>query len=252
MASMIDNLEQLSINLEAIDSQANEVVVDAVKGLIKEWTLAEADSSDFARDYYDSFDVFHDPSGYFIVRFTPKSREVESEEKGKAPFDMRLVMLRPGQSGVKISKQGYLYRNVPLSKKLMSSSAVATKSQGEQEMQQTIRNAIARVNFKVKSAMQVGDRFVVEEAAQSNDGLLRVKSYASESDYNKKRIPKMSFIAFRSISTNPRSKAAWLNPGWKGANIQKQATEWLQSNQEKIRVEVINELISTYLTGTGV
>jgi preprotein translocase subunit SecD len=248
MASLVDNMEQLANSLEAIDAQANEVVVTSAKRLIKTWTDG---SGDLADDYFESFDVFHDPSGYFIVRFTPKNQEVNEEERGKSPYDMRQTMLQPGMSGVKVSKAGYLYRSVPLRKKLMSASVAATKSQGEQNMQQTIRNAIANAKFQVKTALQVGNRYVVEETADGNDGISRVKSYGSKEDYLKKRIPKLSFVAFRTISNNPKSKAAWFNPGWSGDNIQKKTQDWLQNNSEKIRVEVINELITMYLTGIG-
>jgi len=246
MASMVDNLEQLANSLEAIDAQANEVVLNSANKMVKDLT---AESGDLAEDYAESFEILHDPNGYFIVRFTPKTKEVEEEERGKGPYDMRAVMLRPGAPGVKMSKSGYLYRNVPLSKKQLSPKAASTKSLGEQQMQQNIRDVIAKVKFQVKSAMQVGDRFVVEETGAGNNGISRVKSYASKEDYLKRRIPKMSFIAFRTISNNPNSKASWYHPGWTGDNIQKKLQNWLQDNSEKIRVEVINELITTYLTG---
>ena len=245
MASLIENLDQLSQSLEAIDAQANEVVVNTATQMVKDLT-ADSNLSD---DYAESFEVSYDSSGYFIVKFNPKSKEVEEEEKGKGPFDMRTTMLRPGAPGVKVAKSGYLYRNIPLNKSLMSSATASTKSNNEQQMQKNIRDVIARAKFQVKAAMQVGDRFVVEESATNNNGIMRVKSYASQEDYQKKRIPKMSFIAFRTISTNPNSKASWIHPGWSGDNVQSKVHNWLQDNSEKIRVEVINELITTYLTG---
>jgi hypothetical protein len=245
---LIDNLEALANSLEAIEEQANDVVIDSTKQMIKELT------SDYenAEDYYNSFDVSFNTSGYFIIRFNPETDDVESEEKGKQPFSIKDLMLRSGMPGVKISKEGYLYRTVPLQKSLLSKAASADRSVNEQKIQETIRNAIASVNFQVKSAMQLGDRFVVQEKAMSNDGLLRVKSYASEEDYRLKRIPKMNFIAFRSMSTNPNSKSDWINPGWKGGNIQQKAQVWLQANSDKIKTEVITELINTYLTGASV
>jgi hypothetical protein len=246
MASLLDTLDQLSNNLEAIDAQANEVVINSAKSMAKELT---ADSGDIADEYAESFDVRYDPSGYFIIRFNPKTDEVRDEERGKGPYDMRTTMLKPGIPGVKISKLGHLYRNVPLRKNLMSPAKAATKSANEQEMQTNIRDAISRVKFQVKSAMQIGNRFVVEETASNSNGISRVKSYASKEDYLKKRIPKMSFIAFRTISNNPDSKAAWLNPGWAGDNVQKKLQDWLSNNSERIRVEVITELIETYITG---
>lgn len=244
----IENLEALADNLEAIEAQANDVVISSTKQVIKDLTSDYENS----QDYYNSFNVMFDASGCFIIRFDPMTDDVMTDEKGKEPFSMKDVMLKSGMAGVKISKAGYLYRSVPLQKSLLSKSAVADKSVNEQKMQETLRNAIASVKFQVKSTMQLGDRFVVQEQAMSNDGLLRVKSYASESDYRLKRIPKMNFIAFRGMSTNPNSKSDWINPGWKGGNIQQKAQVWLQANSDKIKTEVIEELISTYLTGASV
>lgn len=247
MSSLIDNLEQLSNSLEAIDAQANEVVINTANQMIR--SLTSEANSELAEDYADSFDVSYDPSGYFIVRFHAKSKDVQEQEKGKGPYDMRTTMLRPGMPGVKTAKSGYQYRSVPLNKSLMKASVASTKSENEQQMQKNIRDVIARAKFQVKAAMQVGDRFVVEESAAGNSGLIRVKNYASQQDYERKRIPKMSFVAFRTISTNPDSKASWIHPGWAGGEVQNKVHNWLQDNSEKIRVEVINELIKTYLTG---
>lgn len=244
--NMLQTLENLADSLEAIDAQANEMVIEAAEDYVN--TLISNSGSQDVEGYTESFKISYS-NGYFMVLFEPKTEQIGDEEKGKGPYSIKETMLNYGQPGVKVSKDGYLYRNVPLHKKLSSAQSLQNKSQAEQDIQGKIRDALARVKFNVSSTSMVGGKFTVEEKANDNSGLIRVKTYNSEQDYLRKRIPSMSFVVFRAMSTNPKSASSWISPGFDGNNFQSMVEQWLRENQEDIRVEVIEELLEMYVTG---
>lgn len=244
--NILQKLESLSDSLEAIDEQANEMVIEAAEEYIDELT-SEFDG-ELADEYSNSFKVSYN-NGYFMVVFDPKSEEVRDQEIGKGPYSIKDTMLNYGQSGVKVSKEGYLYRNVPLQRKLSSGQELQNKTRAEQDIQGKIRDALSRVKFSVSSTINSGGKFTVEEKADDNSGLMRIKTYNSEQDYLRKRIPTLSFITFRAMSTNPNSASSWIHPGYEGSHLQQLVEQWLRENQEQIRTKVIEELLEMYVTG---
>lgn len=244
--NLMQKLESLSNSLEAIDQQANEMVIEAAQEYVEQ--LTSQYGGDLADDYSNSFKISYN-NGYFVVVFDPKSDEVRDQEIGRSPYSIKDTMLNYGQEGVKVSKEGYLYRNVPIHKKLSSGQQLQERSQSEQDVQGKIRDALSRIKFSVSSTINSGGKFTVEEKADDNSGLMRIKTYNSEQDYLRKRIPTMSFIMFRAMSTNPNSTSSWIHPGSDGDHIQQLVEQWLRENQEEIRTKVIEELLEMYVTG---
>ena len=138
-------------------------------------------------------------------------------EKGVPPFDMKKGHLESPKA--KVSKSGYRYMIIPISKD--KSGGSASSSPKSQELKEKIRNVLIKPKFAFrKLKLHMDGSVSTSEAVKTNDpdvkGLYRIRHYKNPAMAEAKK-GSTSYVMFRVMSEKPGS-AEWMHPGLPGVN----------------------------------
>jgi hypothetical protein len=165
----------------------------------------------------------------------------------------------------KVSKEGYRYVHVPLSKQAGGKGGPSARSQ---EIQKRINEIMKRPSFRNERMLgttnslhtKLGGRLVsgvfpggqiiqTQQITSSKDpdigGLYRTRAFSNSEEFyqkqaSKKGMPKWNLVMFRTMSENPLAKH-WMHPGIKGVNILKETESWLWGSVQRLVEENIKK-----------
>lgn len=228
--------------LPYIEEAAGNVVQRETEAAIAAIVISEVGDNDTALQYIESFKIDKIANNKHQVRFVATSERIRSMEIGIKPFSIKHHMLSTGRSGVKFSKDGFLYRTVPISKD--TSEPVSNRATSkEKEIRKKIDEILAQSKFAFRAALtnkKTGE-YNVSEAAP---GMMRYSVYDNRAAYESGKKSKRSrVVVFRTMSNRPGT-SEWWHPGTKGRNIESKIEKWLFENEQQIFSETMEQLIT--------
>lgn len=224
-------LELLPSLVEYAQSVADEALEEAVELIV----YSEISDDQEAEEYIESLQVVKINSDKRMVKFHPINSRIASLETGVKPFSIKEKMLNSPKA--KMSKDGFLYRTVPLSR----SATSEPKTEKGREILEKIRETIKGSNFAFQFAKDFPEKnqFVVQDRAKN---VIRKRVFKSEEEYKKKQKPlSKEYVIFRTMSSRPGT-SNWFHPGTSGKNLEGKVNQWLLDNEARIFEEAFNEL----------
>jgi hypothetical protein len=242
---MDDQYERFLELLPLIYETASEVTTKETKLAIQSIVITEVGETEAALEYLQSFRIEELSQERKNVRFVAATERVKHMEAGVKSFSMKDKMLQPGKKGVKVSKKGYLYRTIPISKDDSKTSTTGLSSR-EREIRSKIRDVLSRTQFSIKASFKnknTGEYSVVDQAP----GIVRTRVYDSKEEFvGGSKIPKSSkVVLFRTMSSKPGT-SAWIHPGIPAKNIIKKVQDWQATNEGRVFNETVDYLLETY------
>lgn len=222
---------------------ADEVTTKETQAALSTIVISEIGDNDTAIQYIESFRIENLSQEKRIVRFVAASEKIKSLEIGIKSFSIKDRMLSAGKPGVKVSKQGFLYRTIPISQEEEKTGKKVSEKQ--QKTQAQIRDILASANFSLKMAFknkESNEYTVVDKAP----GLARTRVFESKEAFVAgKKAKKSNTVVFRTMSNKPGT-SEWKHPGIPGKNIKNQIDRWLVTNEDAIFNDVLDNLMEQF------
>lgn len=222
--------------------------------------LQSVDDPDIAASYIASFQVIPIGNRNQIL-FSPATPVVKILETGVRPFSMKEQLLATGT--VKVSKDGFPYKTVPLRHDLASKNAkmdtlqrVARRTAAVSAQKTTLTSKEIQIQAQINSVLQKTKFSFLEEAKDAEGrsikrsiatnpldigGLIKEETFDTAANKASKPI-KTKYVIFRTVSAKPGS-ADWYNPGFSGKEIYSKILNWQSENEEAIFTETLNQLL---------
>jgi hypothetical protein len=164
-------------------------------------------------------------------------------EKGCSPFDMKEGHLKSPKA--KISKEGFRYRVIPISKD--KSGGSASSNPKSQALKQKIQDVLIKPKFAFrKLKLHMDGSVSTSEAVKTNDpdikGLYRIRHYKTPALAEAKQ-GSTSYVMFRVMSEKPGS-AEWMHPGLPGVNCFRDLDLFINQTFGPMMVDMIQAEIS--------
>lgn len=253
-----------AVEKQEIQSELEKITREIVKTRIEQAIFAivvqSVDDPNIAANYIASFKVFSAGRDN-TVYFSPSTPVINYIETGVKPFSMKEKLLSSGS--VKISKEGFPYKTVPLTRKLASPNAkmdtmqrVAARTapiesvktvltSKEIEMQSRINSVLQKTKFSfLEDARDAQGRTIRRSiASESTDIGTLIKEETFESTLRQNKIVGTKYVIFRTISAKPGS-SDWMHPGFSGKEIYAKILEWKDENEERIFSETLDSLLN--------
>ncbi len=230
-------------SLPHIYSAAADILTQETKIAISSIVISEIGDTPTAAEYIESFKIDAVTDQLRFISFSSPSEKIRALEVGVRSYSMKATMLRPGSKGVKMSKAGNLYRTVPLTRDVTSSSSGETGSDVEQAARAEIRDILSAAHFSIKAALTskaTGEYAVLDRAF----GLNRKRVFRSKEAYQNKEPARVTeVISFRTMTNKPGS-ALWQQPTREGKEILSKIMTWQRANQTRIFEEAVDSLLS--------
>ena len=206
-----------------------------------------------ADDYIDAFSARVE--GHIIVMELDEDNWLACAlEKGVGSWDMRNPPNGMGHlrgKNVKISKKGYHYTHIPLSKQAGGKGGPSEKSKKIQEKINAVMKRpeiVSKYGQKSKLYTKLGDKLTpgvfsggpIIETQQIDtggdpeiSGLYRTRAFANAEQYShknmsKKGMPAWNLIMMRTMSDNPDAKP-WVHPGLQAVQILPETNLWVST-----------------------
>lgn len=224
---------------------AAEITEQRIKDQISAIVVDEFGDSQVAVEYINSFFVESVNPERRIVSFTPASDRIKSIETGIRPFSIKERMLSKKS---KISKDGYRYRVIPISKDEGKTSSNPTAK--ERQVRDQIREIVEGSRFSLQFAATEKSTGAYHVQDRAGGRLIRQRSYSSKEAYhNKQEATRTRYVIFRTMSERPGT-SQWQHPGTQGKSIVSRVEQWQNENDRQIFDETVDNLFDLYFGDT--
>lgn len=235
---MDNTLEEL---IPLIYEIAAEQTHEAVKSTLQAIIVSE-NGVENATEYFNSFSVDHVREHQNIVRFKAVSPIIEKKEIGIKPYSIKEKMLQVGQKGVKMSKKGTLYRDIPLMKEFDQKKPPVNPTEREMEVREQIQEALAAAKLSLRliaTTKATGNVSTI----QQKKGLVVASMYENKKSYREGKAPQWQAVLFFRRMSNAPGTSEWRHPGKPGINVEKQIKDWQVQNEKQLYDDIIMDLI---------
>jgi len=249
---------------KTIESITREIVRTRLEQAIFAIVLQSVDDPDLIGSYVASFQIYQ-VGNRNAIYFSPANQMVGITEYGIRPFSMKEKLLSSGN--VKISKKGYPYKTIPISREMPGKNAkldalrsvqkrtipVATQqsviTSKEIQMQARVNTVLQNAKFSfVSKAKDAEGRTIQTSLTRDLDVGTLIKEETFDSTAKTPKVIKTKYVIFRTMSAKPGS-ADWMNPGFSGKDVYSKVLSWQNENEEAIFEQTFNEIISRAVRG---
>lgn len=253
----IESFEQAEIrkNLEKI---TREIVKTRLEQAVFAIVLQSVDDPDVIDAYITSFKIF--PVGNTNnIYFSPSSPAIGIIEAGAKPFNMKEKIL--GSGNVKISKKGFPYKTIPLSREMpgknakldtlrtLQKRAVPFSAQQtvltskEIEVQAKLNSVLQEAKFSfLKEARDAEGRTIQKSITRSDEVGTLIREQTFETTGRKTKVVKTKYVIFRTMSAKPGT-SEWMHPGFSGKEIYSKVLDWQNENEKAIFESTLENLL---------
>lgn len=228
MKEIIDLFVHLKKQTQAIANGINNFI-SALPVLTQQQinTVAERKLQSSRQEFLDNTDVYYTKDYALVVEIDESSWLANAIEEGISGFDMKEGLLKSPKS--KVSKKGFRYIRVPISKNPSWSSGTAKG----QEYQKKINDALKNPNFLLSSwqtqaSGEVTEYQKLQTFDKSMSGFYRTRTYKSEKDIKTTK-PKWDYVMFRTVSSKSRP-GSWQHPGIEQKRVLREIEQWLNQS----------------------
>ena len=236
-----DIAELMPIIYDMAAGMTTQSLQTALKAII----ISESGVED-ASEYFKSFQITHVKDHQNIIRFVPASDIIAKKEVGVRPYSIKDKMLSTGRKGVKISKKGTLYRDIPIFKEFDTEKPKGNPTDKETEVRKQIQEALSSAKLSLKLIAKTKATGAVSTIMHKK-GMVVANMYENEEAYKNKAKPKWQAVLFFRRMSNAPGTSEWRHPGIPGKDITRKIQDWQTNNEKKLFDEYVIELMEAIL-----